>query len=263
MSMRSTWKGSIGFGLVNIPVKLYNAVDELSRAEVAMHNYHTKCRSRIQQPKWCATCAAMVEKEEIVKGYELDKTNFIAITDHDLERLKLKSVHSLQVVGFAKSSDLLSDLRWIKDPYFLSPEEVGVKPFVLFVKAMEELGVIGISKITLKTKEQLVAVRPFEGLLLLQTLHWGDELRNYDELRVSASVSDKEMELAKALVKGMTQEIDLFSFKDEYRKAFGELVAAKMMGQEIELPELEKKQDVDLVDALMASLKLQSEPAKA
>jgi DNA end-binding protein Ku len=251
--MRSIWKGSIGFGLVNIPIKLYPGVDD-KRQEIALHNYHITCKTRIQQPKFCPTCNKLVEKEELVKGYELDNQNFVPITEEDQKRLPLNSIRSLQVVGFMKGE--LEDPRWVKDHYLISPDEVGVKAFVLFVQAMQELGVIGITKITLKTKEQLAAVRPFDGLLLLQTLHWGDELRNYDELSVSATVSDREMEMAKQLISGMTSEIDLFSFKDEYRKAFGELVAAKLAGVEIELPTPEKKEEVDLLEALERSLEV-------
>ena len=146
------------------------------------------------------------------------------------------------------------DPRYFKDSYLLSPEEVGAKAFVLFVKTMEAAEVMGIAKIAIREREQLCSVTPFNGVLLLRTLHWGDELRDYGELVPFASVSDAEMEMAGRLIGGMTKEVDLAEYHDEYRKALVELISAKLEGKTIEIPEAPKPQDADLAKQLMASL---------
>lgn len=246
--MRSMWKGSLGFGMVVIPVKLYGATDD---NRISMNQLHTECGSRIKMPKFCPQCNRQVETSEIVKGYPLDKEHYVPVTEEELDSLPLSSLKAIQVDAFVKGVD---DPRYFKDSYLLSPEEVGVKAFVLFVKAMEQVGVVGIAKIAIREKEQLCELRPFNGLLLLQTLHWGDELRDYGEIIPFASVTDKEMEMAGRLIGGMTREVDLASYKDEYRTALVELISAKLAGKTIEAPKTKPKQDVDLVKQLLASL---------
>lgn len=251
MAMRSSWKGSLGFGMVAIPVKLYKAADD--KRVGLLHNLHTECGSRLEQPKYCPKCQRQIETTEVMKGFEIDKEHYIPVTNEELDGLKLESAHTIQIEGFVKG-DTLSDPRLFREPYFLSPEEVGAKAFVLFVKAMEECGVIGVSKIAVREKEQLCAVRPFGGILLLQTLHWADELRDYGELTVFASVTDQEMGMAKQLISAMTKDIDLGKHHDEYRQALVELIEAKLEGKSYEAPK-PKQMEANLADALMASLK--------
>ena len=256
MAMRSMWKGSLGFGMVAIPVKLYGAADD---NRIAMNQLHSECGSRIKMPKYCPKCDRQLEAGEIIKGYPIDKDHYVPVTEEELDSLPLNSLKSIQVDAFIKDID---DPRYFKDNYILSPEEVGAKAFVLFVKAMEQVGVVGVAKIAIREKEQLCAVRPFNGVLLLQTLHWGDELRDYGELVPFASVSDAEMEMAGKLVAGMTKDVDLASYKDKYREALVELISAKLEGKTIEIPKAPPKQDADLAKQLLASLNA-LEPAKA
>ncbi len=167
------------------------------------------------------------------------------------EELPLSSLKAIQVDAFVKGID---DPRYFKDSYLLSPEEVGAKAFVLFLKAMEQAGVVGVAKIAIGEREQLCSIRPFNGLLLLQTLHWNDELRDYGEIIPFASVSDQEMQMAGKLIGGMTREVDLASYKDEYRRALAALISAKLEGKTIEAPKAPPKQDADLAKQLLASL---------
>jgi len=246
--MRSMWKGSLGFGMVAIPVKLYGATDD---KRIAMNQLHTECGSRIKMPRYCPQCDRQLEAAEIVKGYPIDKEHYVPVTAEELEMLPLDSIKSIQVDAFIKD---IEDPRYFKDSYLLSPEEVGAKAFVLFVSAMEKAGVMGIAKISIREREQLCSVRPFNGVLLLQTLHWGDELRDYGELVPFATVSDQEMEMAGQLIGGMTKEVDLAEYKDEYRQALVDLISAKLEGKTIEAPIAPPKQDGALADQLLASL---------
>lgn len=249
--MRSIWKGSLGFGMVAIPIKMFVAADD--KRVGLLHNLHSECRSRLQQPKFCPTCSRQVEAAEVIKGFELDKEHYIPITEAELDNLKLESCHSIQIEGFVKA-ETLEDPRWVKDCYFLSPDEAGAKAFVLFTKAMQGLGVLGVSKIAIREKEQLCVVRPFADILLLQTLHWTDELRDYNELSVFVSVSDKEMQMATALIQAMTKDINLGQYKDEYREALADLIGAKLAGSVLEAPVVAKPKEMDIADAIMASL---------
>lgn len=249
---KSTWSGSLGFGMVAIPVKLYGATDDKRKA-LDIHQYHSECRSRVKEPKYCSQCNKMLEPGDIIKGYELDEHNFVPLTESDYESLPLESLRQIQVDAFVKD---LGDPRWIRGNIgFLSPEEVGAKAFVLFVKAMEEAGVMGIAQFTARKKEHLAAIRPFNGILLVQDLHWGDELREYGELVPFASVSGEEMEMAGKLVGGMTKDIDLTQYKDKWRDAMIDLIQRKLNGETIEpVAAPVPKQDADLAKQLMASL---------
>jgi len=246
--MRSMWKGSLGWGMVAIPVKLYGATDD---KKISMHQLHTECHSRIKMPRYCSQCDRQVETSEIVKGYEISKDKYVEVTESDLDTLPLNSLKSIQIDAFVEK---VGDLRYYKDCYFLSPEEVGVKAFVLFVKAMEDAGVVGISKISIREREQLCCVRPFEGILLLQTLHWTDEFRDYGELIPFATITDAELEMAGKLVGAMTKEVSLENYKDSYREALIELINAKLEGRTIEAAPAPPKQDADLAKQLLASL---------
>lgn len=253
--MRSIWKGSLVVSMVPIPIKLYGATED---KRISMNQLHSECGSRIKMPKYCPKCDRQLEAGEIIKGYPIDDEHYVPVTPEELESLNLNSLRSIQVDAFTKS---IEDPRYFMDSYILSPEEVGAKAFVLFVKAMEAAGVMGIAKVAFREREHICAIRPFNGVLLLQTLHWGDELREYQELVPYATVSDKEMEMVGRLVSGMTKEVDLTSYQDEYRRALVELISAKLEGKTIEAPIAPKRAEKDLADQLLASLNA-LEPAK-
>ncbi|MDO8672434.1 MAG: Ku protein, partial [Dehalococcoidia bacterium] len=178
--------------------------------------------------------------------------NYIRVTEDDLARVRLESLKSIQVDNFVPW-EVLEDCRRTADKngYFLAPEEVGAKAFVLFLKAMEAKDVVGIAKIAVREKEQLCAVIPFDGILFLQTLHWEDELREYGDLIPMATVTEKEMAMASALISGMSTPLDWAKYKDNYRERLKEVLEAKIEGREVEaLPEI-----VSTVNDLEAMLK--------
>ncbi len=252
--MRATRSTTLGFGMVLIPVKMYK-ITESRRLEKDIHMVHTVCGTRVKMPKYCPECEKLLDNDDLVKGYFLDKANYVPITAEDYERLPLSSLKSVDIQGFIAP---ITDRRWFNgDIYAIAPDQVGAKAFVLFMSAMTELGVWGIAKMASRDKEQLVTIMPSgDGIMFIQTLHWGSELRDYDELVPYADVSEKELEMGKAIIKAMTKPINLYSFEDAYGKALAEMIAAKMTGQELApIPAPKQSADGDLVDQLMSSLK--------
>lgn len=249
--MRSIWKGSINFGMVAIPAKLYTATDD---RRVSFHQIHADCGSRIQMPKWCPNCERKVEAQELKKGYEIAKDQHIILEETDFQSLPLKSLKTIEVVEFVDSSQI--DLRCFDDCYFLSCEDIGAKAFTLFLKAMEQANLVAVAKLTYRDREHLSAIRPYDGVMLLQTLHYADELRAYDELKPrEVAISDKETEMAQMLVDRMKADFDLTKYHNDYREAVERLIEAKLAGEVITAP-AEQAPVTDVADALLASLNM-------
>ena len=208
--MRSIWKGSVNFGMVAIPAKLYSSSEN---KKVSFHQYH-ECGCRIQMPKWCPTCNRKVEPGEISKGYEISKEQHIILEESDFASLPLKTLKTIEVMEFVKKAEV--DDRLFSDSYLLSCEDIGAKAFNLFLSAMEGLGVVGVSKLCYRDREHLCTVRPYGGVMLLQTLHYADELRAYDEIKPrEVAMSDKELELAKSLVTAMIADFDVTKYHND------------------------------------------------
>jgi len=249
---RSIWKGSINFGMVAIPAKLYSATDD---KRVSFHQIHADCGSRIQMPKWCPNCQRKLEASEIKKGYEIGENHHIILDESDFMSLPLKSLKTIEVVEFVDRSGI--EVRAFADCYFLTCEDIGAKAFTLFLKAMEKANLVAVAKLTYREREHLSAIRPYDGIMLLQTLHYADELRPYDELKPRAvSLSEQEMELAKMLIDKMKGEFDLAQYHDDYREALEKLVEAKINGQVIPVQAEAKAPVGDVVDQLLASINL-------
>lgn len=249
--MRSIWKGSINFGMVAIPAKLYTATDD---RRVSFHQIHADCGSRIQMPKWCPTCDRKLEAHEIKKGYEIAKDSHIILDEADFQSLPLKSLKTIEIVEFVDGSGI--DTIYLDACYFLTCEDTGAKAFALFLKAMEQANLVAIAKLTYREREHLSAIRPYDGVMLLQTLHYADELRPCDELKPrQVALSDNEMELAQMLVDRMKGDFDLANYHDDYREALERLIEAKLAGKVIPV-EAEKAPVGDVADALLQSLEL-------
>jgi len=247
--MRSIWKGSINFGMVAIPAKLYSATDN---KRVSFHQIHAECGSRIQMPKWCPNCQRKVEAQEIKKGYEIGENQHIILEEQDFQSLPLKSLKTIEVTEFTDRSWI--DIRCFDACYFLTCEDTGAKAFTLFLKAMEKANLVAIAKLTYREREHLASIRPYDGVMLLHTLHYADELRPYEELKPKqVELSDKEMELALMLVDKMRGEFELGKYHNDYREALERLIEAKLAGEVIPVAS-EKAPVTDVADALLASL---------
>lgn len=253
--MRSMWKGSIGFGMVNIPVKLYKATDDSSG--ISLCNTHNICGTAVTSPKYCPRCEKILDSSELQKAYPMDrkKEQCIPLSAEEIASIPLESAHSVQIEGFISK---LPDLRYYDGFYVISPEDAGQRAFALLETALTATELIGVGKITTGGKEHLCAIQPTgDGLIYIITLHWAQDLRNINELpRPDVEISEKELNMAKMLIDTLPKDIGLAEYRNEYGDAMKKLIEAKTLGQEIPTYVAPKAtKEVDLVEQLMASLK--------
>ncbi|MGH7192757.1 MAG: Ku protein, partial [Candidatus Saccharimonadales bacterium] len=166
----------ITFGMVSIPVKLYTATEN---HDIAFHQLHDKCDTRIKYQKFCPHCERTIDTDEIEKGYEYARGQYVILDEEDFEQLPLPSKHSIDVSVFVKSEQI--DPIYYEKPYYIEPDEAAIRPFTLFMKALTEKQMVGIATITLRNKERLCALRELDGTLLLDTLLYPDEIRVSEE----------------------------------------------------------------------------------
>jgi DNA end-binding protein Ku len=248
---RAIWNGVISFGMVSIPVGLYTATQE---KDIRFNQIHDKCNSRIKLQKYCPTCDRVVENDELVKGYEWSKNQYVHITDEDFEQLPVASKHTIDVAAFVNDEEV--DPLYFDSSYYLQPEEVGRKPFALMMKALQDKKVAAVAKIAMRNKENLCLLRPGNGTIILETLYYPDEIRKpetegLDDIKVDA----KELKMAESLVDLLFEKFDPTEFKDEYREALMQRIEAKVQGKElVEAPAPEAAKVIDLMDALKQSL---------
>jgi DNA end-binding protein Ku len=252
---RAIWSGSISFGLVNIPVKLYSAV---SRKTVHFNQLDGRTQSRIKQKRVSAETGEEVPYEEIVKGYELGSGSYVIISEDELAALDPKAVRTIDIDEFVDLAEI--DPIYYDSPYFLAPDKAA-KPYALLAAAMEEQGKVGIAHFVMRTKQYLAAIRPSEGRLLLSTMVYADEINEpleipeLDDLE-GVEVSDKEVAMAEQLVASLSADFEPEKFQDTYREAVLELIEKKASGQEIVVASAAPEPDkvVDLMAALEASV---------
>ena len=246
--MRSIWKGQVGFGLISVPCKLYGACDD---KKISFHQIHAECGSRISMPRWCPKCERKVEGTEIKKGYEVGD-GLVLLDEGDFASLPLKTLKQVEVVCFTKDSP---DPRAYDEAYYLAPDKGGDKPFALLHQTMKKLGVKAIGKLAYRDREHICVVSPFDGVMLLQTLHWADEIRPADEIKPSmVALSEKELQLGETLIGQMIGVFAHASFHDDYRQALEALVTAKVEGKALASPAETPVASGDLVSQLLASL---------
>jgi DNA end-binding protein Ku len=251
MAPKSTWKGGLGFGMVSIPIKLYTAVDEKS---IDFHQMHRACGGRIKQSLTCPKCNVTVDRKDLVKGYEVGKDQYVYLEEAELASARLKSLKNIDVLEFVPAGEI--DARMYESAYHVIPEEAGVKAFSLFLQAMAKVNMVGIAKLTFKTKEKLCAIRPFGKVILLQTLYYADEIKPTSEVEVKlADVSEREMTMAVSLVQSMASDkTNLSKYEDKYREALKEIIQSKLDGKPFTPEVVVEAPAPDLVDALMASI---------
>lgn len=257
MARRSIWKGAISFGMVVIPSKLYSATED---QKISLHQYHKDCGSRISMPKVCPTCEKKLETADIIKGYEVGDS-YIPLTEQDFQSLPLKSLKTVEVVEFISPDQV--DIRAFDSCYFLASDTGGDKAYRLFLQAMAEANLVAVAKLGYREREHLALVRPYQGVMLLQTLRYADEMRPFDDLKPTAyAISDKELNLALTLVKAMAvPNFDLTKYHDEYREALEKLIEAKISGEALPVAEAPLPPVADVADALLKSIELVSSKA--
>ena len=253
---RSIWSGAISFGLVNVPVKLYSAV---SRKTVRFNQLNKETGNRIQQKRVDPETGEEVSYEQIVKGYELTKDRYVVITPEELDALDPERTRTIDIEDFVDLEEI--DPVYYDHPYYLVPDKGAAKAYGLLLGAMEQAGKVAIARVVLRSKEQLVAIRPSSDVLLMETMLFHDEVVPSGEIEdlpegKELKVSDRELKMAQQLIDSLSSEFDPTRYHDEYREKVIELIERKASGEEIAVqPEAPQPARVpDLMAALEASL---------
>jgi DNA end-binding protein Ku len=251
--MRSMWKGAVSFGLVMIPVKLYAATET---RDIAFRQVHREDGGRIRFRRFCTIDEQEVPYEDIAKGYELPGGEMVILTEEDMAELPLPTTKNIEVVQFCPIEQL--DPILLNRSYYVEPEATGARAYCLLRDALEQSGKVAIAQVALRQRESLAVVRARDGVLVLETLLWPDEVRDpaFGFLSDDVEVRPQELRMASSLIESMTLDFDPDEFHDSYREALQELVAAKTEGREIVQPEVEAPagDTTSLADALRASL---------
>ncbi|HJR25230.1 MAG TPA: Ku protein [Acidimicrobiales bacterium] len=255
---RAIWSGSISFGLVNIPIKLYAAV---SRKTVHFNQIDSRTGARVKHKKVSAADGDEVPTEAIVKGYELASGEYVTVGDDELAALDPEASRSIDIEEFVDLTEI--DPIFYDSAYLVAPDKATLKPYALLAKAMEESGKVAIARFVMRSKQYLCAVRPKDGKLLLSTMVYADELNDAGEIPELADVegvevSKKELEMANQLIASLTADFDAEQFEDTYRNQVLGLIERKAAGQtEVIAPPVVMEEDkvVDLMAALEASVK--------
>jgi DNA end-binding protein Ku len=220
---------------------------------------HSKDSGRIRYQKICQKCGQEVYKDDIVKGYEISKNEYVVLTEDDFSKVPLKTVKNIEISQFFDPSEL--NIIYFSNFYYLSPEKGGEKAYYILKKAMDMTNSMGIGKVSFRNREHLVALRSFNGGLLLAQLHYIDEIRNPAEVsgwNARVEISDEELELAKQLLNAMKKPLKLEEYRNEYKEALTKLIEAKLAGKEVSVVE-EVEAAKSLVDALKSSLEIAKE----
>ncbi|WP_391558144.1 Ku protein [Robertmurraya sp.] len=253
--MHTIWKGSISFGLVNIPIKLHSATED---KDIKLRTLHKKCHSPIKYEKTCPVCDEEVKQEEIVRAYEYTKGKFVILEDEDFNKLKKENEEkAVEIIDFVKMEEI--DPIYYDRSYYMSPSDGGGKAYSLLRKALQESEKVGLAKIIIRSKEQMAVIRVYENSLVMETIHFPDEVRSAADVpNVPAEdkVTEKELDTAIMLIDQLTTTFNPEKYTDDYRTALMELIESKRSGKEIVTPvEKEQKSNVtDLMAALQASI---------
>ncbi|ANE50658.1 Ku protein [Flavisolibacter tropicus] len=250
--MRAIWSGTLGFGLVNIPVKLVSAVqseaidfDMLSRDDLAPVRY-----ARID-----TATGNEVEWKDIVKGYQYAKGKYVVVDEEDFEKASPQKSRSIDILQFAKSDEI--DPIYFEKPYYIVPAKGGEKSYRLLVKALEETESVGIAEFMLRNREHVCAIKPYKNVLLLDQMRYQEEIKEVPEAAKSTKVTAQELELAKKLITNLTETFDPTAFKDTYIAELKKVIKAKAAGKHIRIAEPEERPTAtvkDLMDILKRSL---------
>jgi len=250
------WSGSISFGLVNIPVKLYSAV---SRKSVRFNQIDRNTGARIKYKKVSADSGDEVRNDDIVKGYELPSGDYVTVSDDELAALDPKASRTIDIEEFVDLADI--DPVFYDAAYLLAPDKATTKPYALLARAMEESGKVGIARVVMRTKQYLCAVRPKDGKLVMSTMVYADEVNDPGQIPELAQldeveVSDKELVMANQLIDSLSERFDPAKYTDTYRNKVLEVIERKAAGEEdvFAAPEPQEEKVVDLMAALEASV---------
>ncbi len=248
----AVWKGHLTFGLISIPIRLFSA----ARSErVTFNQLHKECHSRLRQPLFCPTCNRMVERSEIVKGYEYEKDQYVLFTDEELEKIAPPSARTMEILEFVKVDEV--DPLHFDASYFATPEEAGQKAYRLLLDAMEESGSAAVAKLCMHQREYTVIIRPRAKGLTLHTMFYSSEIRQVAEYGQTDKIELKEQErkLARQLIESLAAPFEPQKYHDGFQESQKALIEAKLKGQEVTAaPQPQLAPVIDLMEALKKSL---------
>ena len=249
--MRPIWSGTISFGLVSVPVRMYSATES---KELRFHFLHKDDLQPIGYDKVRKDTGKHVDPSDVVRGFEIDKGRYVPIEDEDLDRLDIELTHSIDICDFVDLEEI--DPIYFRKAYYLNPQDGAEKPYRLLVKALDETGKVGIAKVVIRNKQHLAALRAHEGVLVLETMYYADEVRKPEKVNGSARVQKAEVDMAKSLVENLSSDFKPEKYDDTYRKELMDLIRAKAKGAKLPEPQKEEEGEVvDLMEALRASVK--------
>ncbi|MDP9398522.1 MAG: Ku protein [Actinomycetota bacterium] len=256
--MHAIWKGTVSFGLVSIPVKLYSATEEKG---VSFRQVHEADGGRIRYRRVCSVDGEEVAYSDIGKGFELPDGDVVVLSDADFEALPLPTRHTIEVLQFVPAEQI--DGLYLAKGYYLSADGAGVKPYLLLRRALERSGRIALVKVALRNRESLAVLRPREDTLLVQTMLWPDEVRDARPFAPSEDVQlrDQEIAMAESYIETLSEDFDPSAYTDDYRTALEELVQAKAGGREVRAADSDAGAPSTVVD-LMAALRASVEAAR-
>ncbi|HEY8436180.1 MAG TPA: Ku protein [Haloplasmataceae bacterium] len=253
--MAVSWKGSISFGLIYIPIQLIMATRE---QQIPFNQLHKKCQERIQYKKICSYCGEEVKSDEIIKGYEYEKGEYVIFTDEDFERLKSEKDKTIQIEQFVQLEEI--DPVYYEKAYYVEPTG-GEKAFFLLLKAMEETNKVGLAKVVFGKKEHLVALRIDKGTMYLYKLYFHNEIIPYKGYDFRFTLEGPEVELAKQLIQNLTRPFDPERFYDSYYERLKDAIEHKIQGKSV--PQVKDEPDtqiMNLMEALRQSIRSSEGP---
>ena len=261
MAPRAIWRGAIAFGMVAIPIRLYPATES---KDVSFVTLHSTCHSRLRQKRYCPHHDTHVEFSEVTRGYEYSKDQYVVMEQSDFENLPVSSKHTVEIKQFVDLASI--DPVYFERSYLLEPEAVGEKPFYLLKRALEVTGRVAIAKVSLRQKEHLSCLRPYEHGIIMATMYYPDEIRGNSELNLPEEeplVSDQEIEMATTLIGQLTGAFEPEEHDDEYRTALLQSIEARLgMSEPVAAAPVPVQGKVgDLMEALRASIEATKQAA--
>ena len=246
--MRPIWNGMISFGMVNIPIGVYSA----TRSEkISFHFLHKKDLGRIHNKRVCDVCGKEVSYDELVRGYEYEKGEYVPLEEEDFEKIEVQNSKTITITDFVAQDEI--DPMYFDTPYYLVPGKNADHAYVMLREALKRTEKIGVGKVVFREREHLAAVKSQGRALMLDTMHFADEITPADEINLPAAKSDlkeKELKLAEQLVEMMTGEFEPEKYKDTYREELEKLIEAKLKGKRVSVKTTKKKATTNVVDIM-------------
>lgn len=248
----SIWSGTISFGLVSIPIKVFSAT---SSHDVSFNLLHNKCKGRINLQNWCPQCEEVVPRSDLIKGYQYEKDHYITVDEEDLNSVRPESSSNMDILQFIQIAEV--DPIYFDKTYYLGPDKGSKKTFALLTKAMEQTKKAAIGKVVMRNHEYLALIRPGMKGLLMHLMLYADEVRENENLVTDdTDLKDKEVQLARELIDNLTEAFEPSQFKSDYTEAMEEMLEAKIKGRTLTVVKPKERPPVtDLMEALQMSVK--------